>query len=137
MAHIGVSNSIAHSILRILHYAAPIALLFFFLFAFTLRSVLTTSRDQTLEISTTETGPGGKPLPKKFAQLDKTITAQLDFSKSRKLLFDWLSVGAAVTFLANAGIVIAHSIVDRKVEWWCGKSVVVCRHCGFDRIERG
>ena len=131
MAHTWVSNSTAHSILRILHYAAPIALLFFFLFAFTLRSVLTASRDQTLETSNTDTGPGGKPLPKKLAQLDKTITAQLDFSKSRKLLFDWLSVGAAATFLANAGIVIAHSLIDRKDEWWCGKSVVVCRHRDF------
>jgi len=125
MAGPWVSNSTAHTILRVLRYATPISLLFFFLFAFTLRSILTANRDQTLEISSTETGPGGKPLPKRHAQLDKTITAQLDFSRSRKLLFDWLSVGAAVTFLANAGIVIAHSLIDRRDGWWCGESVVV------------
>jgi len=125
MAGAWVSNSTAHTILRILHYAAPIALLFFFLFAFTLRSIFTANRDQTLEISSTETGPGGKPLPKRHAQLDKTVTAQLDFSRSRKLLFDWLSVATAATFLANAAIVIGHSLVDRKDGWWCGESVVV------------
>lgn len=121
-----VSSGTAQGILDVLHYANPIILLFFFLFAFTLRSVLTATGDQTLEVSQTETGPGGKPLPKKHTQQDKSITASLDFSKSRKLLFDWLSVAAALTFLANAGNVITHSLVDRKDGWWCGKAVVVC-----------
>lgn len=120
-----VSNSTAQGMLRVLHYVNPIVLLFFFLFAFTLRSILSATADQTAGPSSTETGPGGKPLPKKHAQQDKAFTASLDFSKSRKLLFDWLSVVAAVTFLANAGAVITHSLVDRKDGWWCGKSVVV------------
>lgn len=125
MALLGVSNQAAHTVLRVLHYANPIVLLFFFLFAFTLRSIISASPGQTTGVSPAETGPGGKPLPKTTAQRDKTYTASLDFSKTRKLLFDWLSLAAALTFLANAGIVIAHSLINRKDGWWCGKSVVV------------
>ncbi len=121
------SSSVVQSTLKVLHYASPLILLFFFLFAFTLRSVWTASTTNNLTPSSAHTGPGGKPLPKKTPQLDKKSTTSLDFSRSRKLLFDWLSVAAATTFVANAINVIAHALIHRRDGWWCGKSVVVGR----------
>ncbi|KAK5007829.1 ATP-binding cassette-type vacuolar membrane transporter Hmt1, partial [Cryomyces antarcticus] len=119
-----VSNKTAQGILLYLHYAYPIILLFFFLFAFTTHSVVTASNANTIGISTTQTGPGGKPLPKGNASKATKDKPLPDFSRPRKLLFDWLSLAAALTFIANSITVIVHALVKREESWWCGGSVV-------------
>ncbi|KAJ9666321.1 ATP-binding cassette-type vacuolar membrane transporter Hmt1 [Coniosporium apollinis] len=125
----GLAASTApHRILRTLHYAYPIVLLLFFLCAFTLQSIRASSKrnsngngapDQQL-------GPGGKPLP----NLDPTRNAPKkpkhdDISRPRKLVFEWMSVVLALTFIGNTINVIVHALYDREEQWWCGQAMVI------------
>lgn len=109
----------------VLQYAYPIFLLCFFLAAFTARSILASNSNHNIAKPTT-TGPGGKPLP----ATDPTRNfvkkkAHDDVSHSQKLVFNWLSLLAALTFVGNAAIVIAHALIKRKEHVWAGKQVVV------------
>lgn len=118
-----VSNRTAQNILRVLHFAYPLIILFFFLTTFTVRSILTAGNDNTDENPAAEpVGPGGKPLPKKAPPKKKDV---LDFSRSRKLLFEWLSLGVALTLLGNSITVIVHALYAREEQWWCGQAAVV------------
>ena len=111
-----------------IHFTSPVILLAFFLVVFTANSIATASPDSTVAASTQLTGPGGKPLPQgkggsqAKAQRRKQV---LDFTPARKLLFDWVSAGAALTFVANAVVVISHALWDRYDNWWCGQHVAV------------
>ena len=124
-----VSDRTAQGILLVVQYAYPVILLFFFLFVFTFRSIIlsNSSKDsEPLSSQPTQYGPGGKPLPRKTRRPeDQETDIPLDFSRSRKLLFNWLSVAACASFVANAVNVIAHALAKRKEGWWCGKEVVV------------
>lgn len=122
-----VFTQTAEDILLYIHYASPVLLLAFFLVAFTAQSIATASKDSTVAVSPDQTGPGGKPLPKGKGPGARAQEGQqfLDFSPARKLLFDWISAGAILTFVANAAAVIAHVLVDRKDNWWCGQHVAV------------
>ena len=110
------------------HYASPIILLVFFLVAFTAYSILTASEEDVVQVATSQTGPGGKPLPRTSSPAAKAAREKkaLDFSPSRKLLFTWLSAGVVLTFLGNVVTVIVHALLDRKDNWWCGQAAVVC-----------
>ena len=118
-----VSNKTAQDILVYIHFSSPIILLAFFLIAFTAHSIVTASKDDVVQPDANQTGPGGKPLPQKTR--GKPIAKPLDFSRARKLAFDWLSAGAVATFLGNAVVVILHAVIKRKDNWWCGESVAV------------
>ncbi|KAL8799413.1 MAG: hypothetical protein Q9182_005898 [Xanthomendoza sp. 2 TL-2023] len=119
-----VSNKTAQSILIYLHFASPIFLFVFFLIAWTAHSIATASVHAPGKDPQDQTGPGGKPLPPNLRKSSKGSNV-LDFSPARKLLFNWLSVGAIVTFVANAVVIIAHALVHRKDNWWCGESVAI------------
>lgn len=117
---------VARRTLNALHYAYPILLLFFFLVAFTAYGVVTAPNEKSsAPPSTFGTGPGGKPLPLPNRTKSKDRKHTLALSRSRKLLFDWLSVFASGTFVANAVNVIAHALVMRKERWWCGQAYAV------------
>ena len=118
-----VSNRTAQGILVYTHFSSPIILLALFLIAFTAHSIITSSDDAVVQPLPERTGPGGKPLPQNIKGKWRKIA--LDFSHARKLLFIWLSVGTIITFVANAGVVILHAVLDRKESWWCGESVAV------------
>ncbi|KAL8803059.1 MAG: hypothetical protein Q9200_006369 [Gallowayella weberi] len=118
------SNITAQSILTYLHFGCPIFLFVFFLIAWTAHSIATASVHTTGKDPQNQTGPGGKPLPPKSRKSSKGCNV-LDFSPARKLLFNWLFVGAIVTFVANAVVIIAHALVHRKDNWWCGESVAI------------
>lgn len=109
------------------HYASPIILLVFFLLAFTAHSILTASEEDVVQAETSQTGPGGKPLPRNSSPTAKVAREKkaLDFSPSRKLLFTWLSLSVVLTFLGNTVTVIVHALLGRKDNWWCGEAVVV------------
>ncbi|KAL9029514.1 MAG: hypothetical protein Q9196_002252 [Gyalolechia fulgens] len=118
------SSENAQHILLFFHFASPIILIIFFLTAFTAHSIVTASTDTATNPLEEQTGPGGKPLPssKKRPKKKKNV---LDFSPARKLLFIWLSAGAAATFVGNAVVVILHALLDRKNNWWCGEAVAI------------
>ena len=124
----GFTDSVLTSALTILHYASPIVLLFFFLFVVTLRSIVVTNNaavPQSGTSSPVEYALGGKPLPPRKQTQEKSLRGTLDFSKSRKLAFIWLSAFTACTFLGNAAVVIIHVLADRSNSWWCGQAYTV------------
>ena len=118
-----VSNNTAQEILVYIHYSSPIILLAFFLIAFTAHSIATASNDHVVKPATDRLGPGGKPLPQNTR--GKPKVKALHFSRARKLLFNWLSVGTILSFLGNAAVVTLHAVIERKDNWWCGQSVAV------------
>ena len=120
MTRAGVGN-----FLDFLQYAYPIILLAFFLLAFTVRSIATSSSSNSNGDEPVY-GPGGKPLPlskkaKKAAKRDPGP----DLPRSRKVVFEWLSVAACLTFVADAINVVVHALYERKQGWWCGQAAVV------------
>lgn len=129
MSWLVASNETITGLLTVLDYGTPIILLFFFLSVFTLRSILTADNANILDSvsARVEYGPGGKPLPTTKSTPDKKVLASLDFSRSRKLLFNWLSLFTACTFIANAAVVLLRTLIQRKEGWWCGKAYTVCR----------
>lgn len=122
-----VTNDTSREILVYTHFSYPIVVLVVFLIAFTTHSVLTAPKEVLVTTPTTPRGPGGKPLPRKTSPLlkEKLQQQDLEFSPRRKLVFNWLSLGVVVTFLANAINVIFHALYKRKHNWWCGESVAV------------
>jgi len=128
---ITVSVSRVQRVLDVTHYAYPLILLVAFLVAFTARSVIVSSlgRKKPVEEPVQKTGPGGKALPPSVKKPEEqSSNNDLDFSKSRKLLFNWLSVFLCFTFLVNAADIVAHALIKREEGWWCGQAPVVC-HC--------
>lgn len=127
------NNSTTRQLLLVLHYASPIALLLFFLAAFTFRTIAASESFNTNANhagdadSNAPTGPGGKPLPKRTPPRSppKKDPHDADLPRARKLIFEWLSVLAALTFVANAINIIVHALYSRGEQWWCGQSVVV------------
>ncbi|KAF2198404.1 vacuolar ABC heavy metal transporter-like protein [Delitschia confertaspora ATCC 74209] len=111
--------------LRIINYTTPIALFFFFLFVFTLRSILIASDTTTNAQKSTQLGPGGKPLPTTDPLRNVKKKVQDEVTATQKWMFQVVSVAATCTFIANTVNIVAHTVYDRKEEWWCGKSVVV------------
>lgn len=119
-------SAIAQDILIYVHYAYPIILIVFFLVATTAHGILTASKEETTQSDPDQTGPGGKPLPRNTSPSAKKKTQQtIDFSPTRKRFFTWISLGATLTFVGNGIVVIAHSLIDKKDNWWCGQSVIV------------
>lgn len=123
-----VSNPVAQGVLRYTQIAYPIVLLLLYLITFTIRSVLTANKDEHAVHEPEQLGPGGKPLPlRKNNQPQKqpNIPHDLDFSRPRKLLFEWLSVAVILSYSANIVVVIVHALLARKEKWWCGEAPTV------------
>ena len=120
-----VSNPVAQNILTYVQIAYPIIVLFLYIFTFTIWSIATARNDNDNTTQQPEQlGPGGKPLPKKNKTESKTSNA-LNFSRPRKLLFEWLSVGVLATIAGNIAVVIVHALVEREERWWCGQAPTV------------
>ncbi|KAK3215592.1 hypothetical protein GRF29_8g494511 [Pseudopithomyces chartarum] len=113
------------SVLVILQYSYPVFLLVFFLVAFTARSIAASHSNSHVAKPTT-TGPGGKPLPATDPTRNFVKKTQHDdVTHSQKLLFTWLSVFAAASFVGNAAVSVTHAVVDHTDQWWAGNNVVV------------
>lgn len=122
-----MSNNTAVQVLKVLHFAYPLILLVFFITTFTAYSIISASNgnDEKEQAPEEHTGPGGKPLPKKTGANAGKRQDVLDFSRPRKLLFEWLALGAALTFVGNAITIIVHALYSRSEQWWCGQATVV------------
>ncbi len=74
-------------------------------------------------------GPGGKPLPPSVARKNKEERERRkklkDFSRGRKLLFLYLSIGLLATFVVNAINIIVHALTKSENGWWCGEPTAV------------
>jgi hypothetical protein len=111
--------------ITVVQYAYPIFLLVFFLAAFTIRSIAASNSNANIAQPTT-TGPGGKPLPATDPTRNFVKKAvHDDVTQTQKRVFEWVSLATALTFIGNSVLVIAHSLVMTKEQWWAGKPVVV------------
>lgn len=110
-----------------IRFSSPIILLTVFLAAFTVQSIITASHDPARRPTTQATGPGGKPLPTKSSASAglKKAEQTADSSPTQRLLVQWLSLGIIITFVGTAALVILHTVLARKENWWCGESVAV------------
>lgn len=125
-----VEDTTAQAILAYLQVAYPIILLILFIAAFTVRSILTARNDNDTTTDTEQLGPGGKPLPKKNQNVASKKRSEneakvVDFSRSRKLLFQALEAGVLLTICGNIALVIVHALVARQDHWWCGQAPTV------------
>ncbi|KAK1055369.1 ATP-binding cassette-type vacuolar membrane transporter Hmt1, partial [Friedmanniomyces endolithicus] len=121
-----VSNPTALLILHYLQVISPILLLALYVITFTVHSIVTARDDDDPTTAPEQLGPGGKPLPKK--NIDKKgprLAEAYDFSKPRKLLFEWISLGVLATFAGNITVVIVHALVERGERWWCGQAPTI------------
>jgi hypothetical protein len=118
------NQAAAQKALEVLQFAYPIFLLFFFLLAFAARSVYAAPKDEDEQAPPrVQYGPGGKPLPIRSQSFRKIVPR--DFSRPRKLVFEWLSVGLCLTWIGNATVVIFHAVYDREKHWWVGEAATV------------
>lgn len=110
-----------------IRFSSPILLLTVFLVAFTVRSVVTASHGPARPPTTQATSLGGKPLPTKSSASARAKQAERteDVSPTQKLLVLWLSLGIIVTWVGTAALVVLHTVLARKENWWCGESVAV------------
>lgn len=119
-------SSGVQTFLQILEIATPGLLLFIYLIAFTVRSIAIARNDNDIDQEPQQLGPGGKPLPTHNHNIKDAHPADsLDFSRPRRLLFEWLAVGVLLSLLGNIIVVLAHALYDRKDEWWCGQAPTV------------
>ena len=106
-----------------LHYAYPIVLILFFLGAVTVRGIRSSSYEH--QSSSTQHGPGGKPLPPRHKPRTSSKDNSLLLTRNQSLLFEWLAAAVCFTFLCDAANVIVHALYDRHEQWWCGQATVV------------
>lgn len=117
-------NKAAQDLLTVLHFAYPVILLVYFLTAFMVRSVWT-AREESASTAAAQKGPGGKLLPRNKKAKPPRKDPATEFSPATKSVFNWVSVGVVLTFLADAVVICVHALVKRESNWWCGKDVAV------------
>lgn len=117
------STKATQDVLVYLRTSYPIILLITFVVAFITDSVLAAKKAS--QNGRNETGPGGRPLPKRARSTMAVVKQAQQFSHGAKLVFRWLSVGILATLVADAAINMTHVMLARSQHWWCGQSVVV------------
>ena len=124
-----LSSHTAKDVLNKTHYAYPLVLCLVFILTFIAQSVLLTAQIDDSKHLTSQTGPGGKPLPRNTspAAKEKIKDKLIDFTPARKLFFVVTSVLVLLTFAGNAVIVTIHALTGREGKWWCGQAFVVRR----------
>lgn len=114
------------TIQQTIQVAYPLVLLFVYLICFTVRSIATARNDNDINQQPQQLGPGGKPLPTHNHNIKDTHPRDsVDFSRPRRLLFEWLSVGVLLSLVGNIIVVLTHALYGRKDEWWCGEAPTI------------
>ncbi|KAE8350375.1 hypothetical protein BDV28DRAFT_40262 [Aspergillus coremiiformis] len=118
------SHHATRQLLEYLRTGYPILLLLVFIAAFIANSVLAAKYANNSPIAA-QTGPGGRPLPRRSRSTMAVMKTPQKFSQNTKALFKWLSVGILLTIIVDAAVNVAHVIIFRSEHWWCGQSVVI------------
>ncbi|KAL3436437.1 hypothetical protein BDV09DRAFT_45795 [Aspergillus tetrazonus] len=117
-------HNVMRGSLEYLRIGYPILVLVVFAAAFVANSIVT-ARTANQNPSASQTGPGGRPLPKRSRSTVAVAKANQKFSQNAKLCFRLLSVAILVTLVAEAAVTVAHVMVARSEQWWCGQAVVI------------
>lgn len=114
----------ARVLLEYIHVTYPIFLLVVFIAVFITCSFLA-AKNVRKNGNQVNTGPGGRPLPKRSRSTVSVVKPVHVYSDNTKAIFKWMSVAVILTNLADAAINVAHTILGRSEHWWCGQSAVV------------
>ncbi|KAL4763962.1 putative vacuolar ABC heavy metal transporter (Hmt1) [Aspergillus foveolatus] len=117
-------HNVMRGSLEYLRIGYPILVLVVFAAAFVANSIVT-ARTANQNPSASQTGPGGRPLPKRSRSTVAVVKANQKFSQNAKLCFRLLSAAILVTLVAEAVVTVAHVMVARSEQWWCGQAVVI------------
>ncbi|KAN0110431.1 putative heavy metal tolerance protein [Hyaloscypha variabilis] len=116
------------NLLRLVHFHYAWVLFVVFLTAFVTNSILSAEPSSEAK-GPVLLGPGGKPLPPSAARKHKEEREKKkklkDFSRGRKLIFLYLSVGLLATFVVNAINIIVHALTASENGWWCGEATAI------------
>ncbi|CAI7591405.1 unnamed protein product [Penicillium viridicatum] len=115
----------AHELLQYLRFGYPPILLIVIFVVFLVHSsqvARNASRNTGVQY-----GPGGKPLPSRTRMtIAVARDLRVDLARNRsKAWFVWLSIFVLATYIAEAGIYMAHAMISKSEQWWCGQAVVV------------
>ena len=115
-------------VLNVAKSAYPAILLIAFLAAFVYHGIKHAPDDGDKVQIHPMRGPGGRPLPirRKSANQVKEAAAVKDLSPGIQAIFKTSQAVVILTFLANAGILLIETLLNRKDEWWPGQNAVVC-----------
>jgi hypothetical protein len=123
------SSPALQRLLVVLHSAYPIILLIFFLAAFTCQSIYSSRNRNISDPASTQPlhyGPGGKALPARGPGRPNPRQDDVkELPRGQRLVFQWLSVVACLSFVGSAINAIVHTLVQRAEQWWCGQAMVV------------
>ncbi|KAL2819372.1 hypothetical protein BDW59DRAFT_122172 [Aspergillus cavernicola] len=117
-------HHVMRELLDYLRIGYPILVLVVFASSFVASSILT-ARTASQNPCTSQTGPGGRPLPQRSRSTVAVVKAPQRFSRNANLCFNWLSLGVLVTFVSEAAVNVAHVMIARSEHWWCGQAVVI------------
>ncbi|CEL02762.1 Putative Vacuolar ABC heavy metal transporter [Aspergillus calidoustus] len=117
-------NHVMLGSLEYLRTGYPILLLVAFASAFVANSIVT-AKTASRNTKASQTGPGGRPLPKRSRSTVAVVKAPQKFSRNAKLCFKWLSFLVLVTLVAEAAVNVTHVMIARSEQWWCGQAVVI------------
>ncbi|KKK22150.1 hypothetical protein AOCH_006222 [Aspergillus ochraceoroseus] len=117
-------HHVIRDLLDYLRIGYPILLLVVFVSSFVANSILT-ARNVNKNPRASPTGPGGRPLPKRSRSSVVVVKAPQQFSRNTKSCFKWLSFAILVTLVVDAATNVAHVIIARSDQWWCGQAVVI------------
>ncbi|RDW57559.1 putative vacuolar ABC heavy metal transporter (Hmt1) [Aspergillus mulundensis] len=117
-------HNVMRRFLESLRVGYPILILVVFASAFIANSIVT-ARTATRNSCASQTGPGGRPLPKRSRSTIAVVKSAQKFSRNAKLCFKLLSAAILVTLVAEAAVNVAHVMVARSEQWWCGQAVVI------------
>ncbi|KAL4921060.1 hypothetical protein BDW62DRAFT_154815 [Aspergillus aurantiobrunneus] len=117
-------RNVMRGFLESLRIGYPILLLLVFASAFVASSVVT-AKTANRNPCAPQTGPGGRPLPKRSRSTVAVVKAPQRFSRNAKLCFRLLSAAILVTLVVEAAVNVAHVMVARSERWWCGQAVVI------------
>ncbi len=116
-------------LLNIAKEAYPAVLVTLFVASFIAHGVITAPDDGDKVQIHPMRGPGGRPLPirRKSANQAKAAAAVKELPSRSRTILKVGQVGVVLTFLANAVVILFKTLLDRKDQWWPGKSAVVRR----------
>ncbi|KIX08204.1 uncharacterized protein Z518_02860 [Rhinocladiella mackenziei CBS 650.93] len=114
-------------VLNVAKSAYPAVVLLVFLIAFVTHGIKTAPDDGDKVKIHSMRGPGGRPLPirRKSANQVKEAAAFKDLPSGTQTVVKIGQMGIILTFLANAGLLLFETLLNRKDEWWPGQNAVI------------
>lgn len=127
----GFQPSLAEVIFRNSQLCYPVVLLFAFIISAAIHSIVTSKTEEEV-VAPAVKGPGGKPLPftKKRREHRDTQGPFVHSGSVAKTVFQYLSAGLVLSFVANGAAIALRALSARGVkgevgDWWCDEQRIV------------